>query len=397
MSDSPSSRLRAARVAANVAFAVGAGLCAGSCTRGGGSDSMLPPAVALTAAFGGLTFPSALKLLQHPTIDARWYVVEQGGAVETFLDTDPAGTRTTAVTVTGIVMGGESGLLGMAFHPDFATTGEIFLSYVADTGGSGTSIVARYLSADNGLTFTPDPDPIVLSLVQPFGNHKGGDIAFGPDEYLYVAFGDGGGTGDPNAYGQNINVWFGKILRIDPDPAHPYVVPPDNPFVGIAGADEIWAYGLRNPWRMSFDPATGELWLGDVGQGYAEEIDLIVRGGNYGWGLAEGDVLYPSLVPGTIMGTIAPRAVHHHPTFESITGGYVYHGAAIPMLQGMYVYGDFVMGRIYEFDPTMPGMTPAQIWRGSHNISSFGQGRDGEIYVVSYSGAGSIYRIDPLP
>jgi glucose/arabinose dehydrogenase len=370
-----------------------------SCTEGNVRDSR-PPQITLTAAFNGVTFPFAVDLLQHPTDDHRWYVVEQGGVVETFLDTDPAGTRTTAVTLAGIITTGESGLLGMAFHPSFAINGQVFLSYVDAAGGPfGTSTIARYVSLDNGLTFVIDPNPpaIVLQLVQPAANHNGGDLDFGPDGDLYVAFGDGGPGGDPNGYGQTTNEWFGSILRLDVDSARPYAIPASNPFAGGGGLPEIWAFGFRNPWRMAFDSMTGELFVGDVGQNTVEEIDLVMRGGNYGWSVVEGTLTYPSMVPSAPMGMIPPIVTHLHPECQSITGGHIYRGTTLPQLQGMYVYGDFITGRIFALDPTMASPMPTEIHQAALNISSFGHGRDGEMYAVAYGAAGAMHRLTALP
>ncbi|HET6164494.1 MAG TPA: PQQ-dependent sugar dehydrogenase [Planctomycetota bacterium] len=378
-------------------FAAASALGAGGCSRG--SHDEVPPVVALTPAFGGQAFHYAVDLLQHPSDDHRWYVVEQFGAIETFLDTDPAGTRTTAVTVPNLMTNGENGVLGMAFDPAFGTNGQVFISYVENVGGNaGTSKVARYVSADGGLTFTldPGPDATVLSLLQPFTNHNGGDVDFGPDGFLYIAFGDGGDAGDPFGNGQDVNTWLGKILRLDVS-VRPYAVPPDNPFVGVTGDDEIWAYGLRNPWKMGFDPATGKLWAGDVGQDAAEEIDEIVRGGNYGWNLEEGNRAYPSGKPSHLPGLVAPVAVHNHPQCEAIVGGFVYHGTRVPEISGRYVYGDFEQGRLFCFDPNGQPPVPRQIHKSPLNIVAFGQGRDGELYVVTYDNGGVVYSIDPLP
>jgi glucose/arabinose dehydrogenase len=383
-----------AALAALIALA----LTPGCGQRRGPSDP--PPVVALSATFGGLTFPHATGVLQHPADDHRWYVLEQGGTVETLLDTDPAGTRAVAVTVPGVLSSGENGLLGMAFHPDFTNNGEVILSYVVDTGGAaGTSTITRYVSGDGGLTFAPDPGPQadVLTLVQPFENHNGGEVLFGPDGYLYVAFGDGGGAGDPSGHGQDLNTLFGKILRLDVDSARPYAIPPDNPFVGVAGLDEIFAYGFRNPWRMSFDPATGALWVGDVGQDRVEEVDVVGPGENFGWNVMEGDRLYPSGTPAEPPGLVPPVAVHDHPRAESVTGGYVYHGASIAALTDHYVYGDFITGRLFSIDATVLDPVPQEIAHVGLHISSFGQGRDGELLVVGYGAASAIYRIDPLP
>jgi glucose/arabinose dehydrogenase len=369
-------------------------LLATGCSHGSNHED--PPVVALTTAFGGLAFPFAVDLIQHPSDDHRWYVVEQFGAIETFLDTDPAGTRATAVTVPNLLTNGENGVLGMAFDPAFGTNGQVFISYVENVGGSsGTSKVTRYVSADGGLTFSLDPGPNARSRSAAFTNHNR-DIDFGPDGYLYIAFGDGGDGGDPFGHGQDVNTWFGKILRLDVT-VRPYAVPPDNPFVGVAGDDEIWAFGLRNPWKMGFDPATGKLWAGDVGQENAEEIDEIVRGGNYGWNLEEGNLAYPSGIPSNPPGLVAPVAVHNHPQCEAIVGGFVYHGTRVPELSGLYVYGDFEQGRIFCFDPNGQPPVPQQIHKAPLNIVAFGQGRDGEIYVVTYDNGGVVQSISPLP
>jgi glucose/arabinose dehydrogenase len=258
------------------------------------------------------------------------------------------------------------------------------------------SVVARFASSDAGLTFAPvagNPDVIRFDSEQ--SNHNGGDLAVGPDGFLYYAMGDGGGGGDPDPEdGQNLATLLGKILRLDVSVA-PYRNPPDNPFVGSGGRGEIWAYGLRNPWRMSFDLQTGELWAGDVGQSSREEIDRIVKGGNYGWDCREGDVSFdpdPNCTPPFV----DPETVHGRSDAQSITGGYVYRGSAIPSLANTYVYGDFVTGRVFAYrfqanprriDELAP---PANV-----GVSSFGQGRNGEIYLLDYGGAPSIYKLSP--
>jgi hypothetical protein len=371
-------------------------LIASSCGRGGGgSPRAASGEVDLAVAFEGQSFFHAVDLLQHPVDDERWYVVEQTGIVETFLESDPAGTRRVAVAVPGLLTSGENGLLGMAFHPDFALNGEAILSYVLDTGGSaGTSEVARYVSADGGLTFVRGAgDPVILQLVQPYSNHNGGDVDFGDDGMLYVAFGDGGGTGDPDERAQDNDDWFGAILRLDVDGAPPYAVPPDNPLVGKPGLDEIWAFGFRNPWRMSFDRTTGDLWVGDVGQSTVEEIDLVVRGGNYGWDLQEGDLCYPALMECSLPGLVPPVAVHRSPEAKAITGGVVDRVGLVPALKDHYVYGDFVAGRLFAFDVTAPDPAPRTIFEGPIQPSSFAQSRAGELFVVLYAGgAGAAIR-----
>ncbi len=379
--------------------------CVVACGSGGerSNDSGTPPptAVAFTPAFGSEAFALPLKLVQHPTDADRWYVVEQRGKVFTLLASSPVGSRALVVDVEDdfdLATGGEEGLLGMAFDPSFATNGIVYLSYTEQLATSVDSVVARFESADGGLTFVPSAaDPAVLRFDSEQSNHNGGDLAFGPDGALYVATGDGGGAGDPDPEdGQNLATLLGKILRIDVSGAAlGYAIPPDNPFAGSGARGEIWAYGLRNPWRMSFDLATGELWLGDVGQSSREEIDRIVKGGNYGWDCMEGDLVFDP-DPNCSPPYVAPELVHPRSEAQSITGGYVYRGSAIPSLAGVYVYGDFVTGRVFAYHvlaspPRLEELAPP----AGLGISSFGQGRDGELYVVDLSGAPSIYQLVP--
>jgi glucose/arabinose dehydrogenase len=374
------------------------GACGGSGGRGGGNPP--PPAtVRFLPAFGDEAFALPLKLIQHPTDADRWYVVEQRGKVFTLLASNPAGTRALAVDVEAIfdlAGGGEQGLLGMAFDPSFAANGEVFFSYTESSATNFDSVVARFASADGGLTFAPvagNPDVIRFDGEQ--DNHNGGDIAFGPDGFLYYATGDGGGAGDPDPEdGQNLSTLLGKILRLDVSVA-PYANPLDNPFVGSAGRDEIWAYGLRNPWRMSFDSQTGELWVGDVGQSSREEIDRIVKGGNYGWDCREGDQPFDP-DPNCSPPFVEPEVVHDRSEAQAITGGYVYRGNALPSLANSYVYGDFVTGRVfaYRFQASPPRVDELSPPAGL-DISSFAQARDGEIYLLDYAGAPSIYLLAP--
>jgi glucose/arabinose dehydrogenase len=382
----------AACAAASVALA-----CGGSGSDGGGGNPPPPAVVRFLPAFGGERFAAPVKLVQHPTNADRWYVVEQRGRVFTLLASNPAGSRTLALDIEDFLdlgTAGEEGLLGMAFSPSFAANGELFFAFTEQGASSVDSVVARFESADGGLTLTPvagGSDVIRFDSEQ--SNHNGGDLAFGPDGYLYVATGDGGGSGDPDPEdGQNLATLLGKILRLDVSVA-PYANPPDNPFVGSAGRDEIWAYGLRNPWRMSFDAQTGELWAGDVGQSAREEIDRIVKGGNYGWDCREGDLPYdpdPNCTPPYV----EPETVHDRSEAHSITGGYVYRGSALPSLADAYVYGDFVTGRVFVYrflanPPRIDELSPP----AGLAVASFGQGRDGEIFVLDY--AGTIYSLAP--
>ncbi len=398
----PPSRNTLAGVRALAFGAVGLAACGGGDGGGGGGGGNPPPpagTVRFVPAFGGESFALPVKLVQHPSNDDRWYVVEQRGKVFTLLASNPAGSRALAVDLEALFdlsSGGEEGLLGMAFHPSFGANGQAFFSYTEERGGGSDSVVARFASGDGGLSFAPVAgNPDVIRFDSEESNHNGGDIAFGPDGFLYVATGDGGGAGDPDPEdGQNLGTLLGKILRLDVS-SPPYAIPADNPFAGTANRAEIWAYGLRNPWRMSFDLQTGELWAGDVGQSTEEEIDRIVKGGNYGWDCREGSQSYdpdPNCTPPYI----EPEVVHGRSEARSITGGYVYRGSALASLANSYVYGDFVTGRVfaYRFQANPPRVDelapPANL-----GVSSFGQARDGEIYVLDYSGSPSVYQLAP--
>ena len=301
---------------------------------------------------------------------------------------------------------GEGGLLGLAFHPNWPATREVFVSYTA--GGSPlTSHVSR-LILDDVTTPSPPTEQILLSVDQPFDNHNGGDIAFGNDGSLYFGLGDGGSGGDPFNYAQNPTRLLGKMLRIDvvgvnfPSPG--YTIPGDNPYAAnprcgpgtnAQACPEIFASGLRNPWRWSIDEPTGAIWVGDVGQGSREEVDLVTLGGNYGWNCREGFDSYPGTGPCS-GAFIDPLVDYSHGNGDvSITGGFVYRGAAIPSLQGRYVFGDFGSGRIWALQPDgTGGYTSDELIDTDDNISSFGLGADGELYYGSYS-AGSIRKIVP--
>ena len=292
---------------------------------------------------------------------------------------------------------GEGGLLGLAFHPDFAVNGRVFVSY---THGDLFSRVSEMRVSDDADVLDAATERVMLEVSQPAGNHNGGMIAFGPDGMLYVGLGDGGASNDRFMNGQDPTTLLGTILRLDVDRVDAglsYAIPPDNPFVGNTDdwREEIWAWGLRNPWRFSFDRVTGDLWAGDVGQGAFEEIDLVVRGGNYGWNIQEGfncfqgsdcqraDLLLPVLQYGRSHGV-------------SVTGGYVYRGQRLGDLHGAYVYGDFGSANIWAIRHDGTAITDSvRLVRSPSNISSFGEDEEGELYVVGYDGW--IYRFLPLP
>ncbi|MFV2040075.1 MAG: sorbosone dehydrogenase family protein, partial [Acidimicrobiales bacterium] len=289
--------------------------------------------------------------------------------------------------------GSETGLLGLAFSPD---GGLLYLSYSDKSGDN--NIVEFAMDGDS-----PDLETrrTVLTIDQPQPNHNGGDIAFGPDDLLYVALGDGGGGGDPFANGQDTSTLLGSILRIDPG-ADPYSIPSDNPFADGGGAPEIFLYGVRNPWRISFDRATGDLWIGDVGQDAVEEIDVLYasegggRGANLGWSRVEGTLPFNATGP--------PAENYVPPVYEyfqdegcSVTGGHVYRGASLPSLFGSYIFADFCSGRIWGLasneGQAVLGRFDLGLDIGSDGLASFGEGPDGEIYVLSFGGR--VFRIDP--
>jgi uncharacterized repeat protein (TIGR03806 family) len=339
-----------------------------------------------------------LAMLQAPGDDSRWFVLEKGGTVRVFANT-ASPTASDFITLT-VNSDSEGGLLGMAFHPDWATNRHVYLSFTEDT--PMVSVVARYTISANGLTADAATRVNIIRVPQPAaGNHKGGQIAFGPDGFLYFGLGDGGGGGDPYSTGQDTTDLLGSMLRLDVDSGTPYAIPPDNPFPSGAMCDqrahadqtndcpEIYAWGLRNPWRWSFDSAsaTPDLWLGDVGQNAFEEIDRVERGGNYGWNCREGFSAYTSC-PASSTGFDDPVHDYGRTFGQSVTGGYVYRGTQLPGLVGRYVFGDFVTGRIWQLVPNgSGGFARAELLATNHQISSFGEGTDRELYVMAYQGS----------
>ncbi|MFM7185399.1 MAG: family 16 glycoside hydrolase [Planctomycetota bacterium] len=286
----------------------------------------------------------------------------------------------------------EEGLLGLAFHPRFRDNGEFFVCQSL-AGAKRLEQVARFrVSKDDPDRADPASGEVVLEIEQPFWNHNGGSIAFGPDGFLYVGLGDGGSRNDPFGHGQRLDVLFGKILRIDVDRRAGdlgYAIPPDNPFVGSVGArGEIYAYGLRNPWQLAFDPPTRRLWVGDVGQDLIEEVDIVVKGGNYGWSAHEGTRPFGSRAAAGPV--VEPVWEYDHEVGKSVTGGRVYRGAAIPELVGRYVYGDFVSGRLWALTVDDGGRAVANhaiAWNGLP-IFGFGADESGELYVCTSSADG---------
>lgn len=354
--------------------------------------------VGLAVAFPSLPVTQApLGFLQAPNDPSRWFIVEQRGIVYAVSNKPDASALSVFVNIQDRVNSSstEAGLLGMAFDPDFASNGVVYLSYTGHGGAIDlTSRLSRFLSRDGGKTIDPSSEEILLSLEQPYTNHNGGNIEFGPDGFLYLGFGDGGSGGDPLGNGQNRNVLFGKMLRLSVSATGPYGIPKTNPFALGGGKPEIFAFGFRNPWRWSFDRDTGDLWVGDVGQATREEIDRVKRGGNYGWRIHEGNFCPPQPCP--TAGFIDPIVDYPHTEGVAVIGGYVYRGTAIPALIGTYVYADYVSAKIWALlrDPKTGAPAPTVIATAPSRISSFGQGVDGEIYVVQYN-TGHILKLVP--
>jgi glucose/arabinose dehydrogenase len=382
----------------------GAAILVVACGGGSSGDSPpAPPSVALAVerVFPALSFTSPLALLQAPGDSTRWFVVEQGGRIRVFANGAQVSTVSTFADISDRVSAsGEMGLLGMAFHPDFPANPRVYLSYSNETAGRVNRVSEFKLDANGNVDAATER--IILSVAQPEANHNGGQIAFGPDGYLYIGRGDGGGANDLHGAignGQLLTTLLGKILRIDVSPASGYGVAP-NPFAanppcvngsGTQNCPEIYAWGFRNPWRWSFDRGTGTLWVGDVGQDAVEEVDRVERGGNYGWRCFEGTSA-TGFACGAAQDLLPPVAQYLHTQGRSVTGGFVYRGSAIPGLAGRYVFGDFISGKIWNIaGDTPPTLTMSGGLASGLSISSFGEDLAGELYVVDYRGA--IYRL----
>ena len=345
----------------------------------------------------GLSHP--LYLTHAADGSGRLFLVEQEGSIrivehgtllkEPFLD-----------IADRVLSGGERGLLGLAFHPDYRRNGRLFLCYTRKP--DGTTVVAEYRRADSRDQALPK-ELVLMLVTQPAPNHNGGMIGFGPDGYLYIALGDGGPGGDPENRSQNSHDLLGKILRIDVNRGDPYGIPGDNPFLSGDGRQEIFAWGFRNPWRFSFDRETGHLWAADVGQNKWEEIDLVLRGKNYGWRIMEGAHCFATSRWLLLKfwcdttGLTMPVAEYGHQEGRcAVTGGYVYRGMKNPTLRGWYLFGDYCSGEIFGLRPTATGLSPVvqepQVLANTGlGISSFGEDEEGELYVVGHGG--TVHRI----
>ncbi|MFZ5843680.1 MAG: PQQ-dependent sugar dehydrogenase [Pseudomonadota bacterium] len=358
-------------------------------------DSAGSTAIRWQPAFPELPSLSGLVgLLQAPADDSVFYAVRKSGLVQRFANQPTAATLTTVLNLSGRVQdSGESGLLGFAFHPQYASNGEVYVYY---TGGSPlSSYLSRIVRRGDGTLNAADED-ILLTLAQPYSNHNGGQLAFGPDGFLYLALGDGGSGGDPHGHGQNPQTLLGSILRLDINNGTPYAIPADNPFAnGVGGRPEIYAWGLRNPWRFSFDRSNGELWAADVGQNAWEEINKIERGGNYGWAIMEGQHCYAADSCNQT-GLKQPVFEYSHSEGCSVTGGYVYRGSALPALQGRYLFSDYCSAQVWSLLPQPNGSLQVEMLTAlSGNPSSFAEDNQGELYALLLSGSAgeNIYRM----
>ena len=361
---------------------------------GSGDNSPLGPPegtfpVGLEQVASGLSVP---LYLTAPAGDARLFIAEKGGAIR--IVKDGALLPTPFLNLADrVTTSDEQGLLGLAFDPAYATNGRFVVHY---TDGNGNTVVSMFrVSAEDPDLADPASESVFLTVEQPFPNHNGGQILFGPDGMLYIGLGDGGGGGDPGGRGQSVADLLGDILRVDVASGAGYTVPPDNPFVGQADASpEVWSYGLRNPWRFSFDPATGDLYIADVGQEAWEEVDVVTaaagagRGTNFGWNVTEGTQCYATSACDPSAFTL-PVLEYSHGEGCSITGGFVYRGAAIPALQGHYFYADYCRGWVRSFRLQDGQAVEPQQWSAlapGGFVTSFGQDAAGELYILSAEG-----------
>lgn len=359
-----------------------------------------PPPIALELVVDGLAAPIGVA-----AVPDGWLLVnEQGGRV---VAVNPADGRTeVALDITDRVTGGgERGLLGLALHPDWPDVPRAFVHY---SDLDGDTVLSEFAGSPGGADAAPTLDPaseqVLLQEGQPYPNHNGGQLAFGPDGHLYMGLGDGGHGGDPHGHGQDPGTRLGSILRMDVSTPGAAVAPADNPFAsGEGGAPEVFLYGLRNPWRFSFDPETGLMWIADVGQDALEEVNRIdparQGGANLGWNVMEGSLCY-AVAGCSTDGLTLPIAEYGHDLGCSVTGGYVYRGGAIPALRGWYLFSDVCGGRIFalasDADPPGDGaLAPTVLLDSGRAISSFGEAVDGELYIADL--AGGLYRVIAAP
>jgi glucose/arabinose dehydrogenase len=353
------------------------------------------------SAFPALSFTRPVDLQHAGDNTNRIFVVEQSGVISVFPNQSTVAAKKTFLDIQARVddSGNEEGLLGLAFHPNYESNGFFYVNY---TSATNTTIISRFtVSAGDPDKADPNSEYKILEFAQPYSNHNGGQVSFGPDGYLYIAAGDGGSGGDPQGNGQSKTTLLGKIIRIDVNHetgGNKYAIPADNPFASNTSGfrKEIYAYGLRNPWRFSFDSANGRLWAGDVGQNSYEEIDVIVKGGNYGWKIMEGNHCYsPSSECGQ---TGLKKPIWEYPRDQgiSVTGGFVYRGPTLSELKGKYIYADFGSARVWALDYSdMNKPINTEIMKAGFNISSFGVDQHNELYLCGFDS--KIYKLEKQP
>lgn len=377
-----------------------------ACQRGGdpvtqdstsaGTGTTGPLAAKVINAFPKLTFSDPVEFTHANDGTNRVFVIEQAGRIRVFDNNESTASAGTYLDIRSkVAAGGEMGLLGLAFHPNFKQNGFFYVNYTKDSPRE--TIVSRFkASSASASEVDPNSEVILFRFAQPYSNHNGGKVLFGSDGYLYVSTGDGGSGGDPQDNGQNRSSWLGKILRVDVNSTEKgqYGIPADNPFKGSKEGyrEEIFAYGLRNPWRVSFDEK-GQLWVGDVGQDKIEEVDIVTKGGNYGWRIKEGRSDYKASGKGDGSNVIEPIWQYSHDNGDvSITGGYVYRGSANPSLRGKYIYGDYASGRVWALTPNGNKAAGNQeIIARAGTISAFGEDQKNELYICDY-GSGHILK-----
>jgi len=361
-------------------------------------DPAKPAVVRTAVAFPNLTFRRPVDLQQPADNTNRLFVAEQEGIISVFQRSPDAAVKKTFMDITARVddTGNEMGLLGLAFHPNYKSNGFFYVNYTASS--PRRTIVSRFKVSTDPDRADDASETVILTFDQPYSNHNGGQLAFGPDGFLYIAIGDGGSGGDPQNNGQERATLLGSIARIDVNTTGAganYGIPADNPFRGNTAGyrEEIFAYGMRNPWRMSFDAATGQLWTGDVGQNAYEEIDIIEKGGNYGWRLMEGKHCYTNNCNQT--GLKLPVWDYSRSEGVSITGGFVYRGKLLPSLKGKYIYADYGSQKIWSLDFTdLNAPLNSELTVASFPIASFGVDADSELYICGFDG--KIHRLEEV-
>ncbi len=385
-------------------------------------DSDNYKAVKYQRVFPGITSTQPTLLLQRPGDNNRFYIIEKAGRIFYFSNRQDVSKKHLYLDISKqkVDESYEGGLLGMAFDPDFDSNHYVYLSYTTsdepekDNSQHLQSRISRLTVNQDNTTILPESEVVLLEIEQPWNNHNGGHIAFGPEGYLYAGYGDGGSWGDPNRNAQNTKTLLGSILRINvrstevkQPQGEKYSIPVDNPFSQNKdcstgkGCPELYAWGLRNPWRWSFDKSTGNLWAGDVGQGEWEEIDLITKGGNYGWNCYEGNADYRLKLCDKKLAYTSPVFEYSHMPSDSsrdgmaasITGGYVYRGQEVPALKGAYIFADYIHGKIWILpDPYRKTTNSIELFDTDFFIPTFAEDNQGEIYFLNYFGEGGIYR-----